>query len=114
MPEQKNVSNYGGSMRLGKHRITIVPRTLSSHIYERPMIERRHRHRYEFNQRYRKLVEENGIVLSGHSDYGRRIEMLEIPDHRFYLALQYHPEFTSRPGKPEESFVAFVKACVYR
>jgi CTP synthase len=52
--------------------------------------------------------------LSGHSDYGRRIEMLEIPDHRFYLALQYHPEFTSRPGKPEESFDSFVKACVYR
>lgn len=114
MPEQKNVSNYGGSMRLGKHRITIMPRTLSSRIYERSMIERRHRHRYEFNQHYRKPIEENGIVLSGHSDYGRRIEMLEIPDHRFYLALQYHPEFTSRPGKPEESFDAFIKACVYR
>ena len=74
------------------------------------MIRRRHRHRYEFNQKYFDLVSKNGLVLSAHSDSGRRMEILEIPDHRFYFAVQYHAEFNSRPGKPEQSFYAFVKA----
>lgn len=112
MPEQKNISNFGGSMRLGKHRINIDPKTNASEIYQRRVIERRHRHRYEFNQEYRKIVEENGMVLSGSSDYGRRIEIVEIPRHKFFLAVQYHSEFNSRPGKPEEAFYAFVRACV--
>jgi len=112
MPEQKNISNFGGSMRLGKHRINIDPKTNASEIYQRSVIDRRHRHRYEFNQEYRKIVEENGMVLSGSSDYGRRIEIVEIPRHKFFLAVQYHSEFNSRPGKPEESFYAFVRACV--
>jgi CTP synthase len=111
MPEQKNISNLGGSMRLGKHTIRIIPHTLASKIYGKNTIERRHRHRYEFNQEYRKLLEENGMVLSGHSDYGRRIEILEIPKHKFFLGVQFHSEFNSRPGKPEESFFAFVRAC---
>jgi len=112
MPEQKNISNFGGSMRLGKHRINIEPKTNASEIYGRRIIERRHRHRYEFNQDYRNLVEENGMILSGSSDYGRRIEIVEIPRHKFFLAVQYHSEFNSRPGRPEESFYAFVRACV--
>jgi CTP synthase len=111
MPEQKDISSLGGSMRLGKHRISIIPQTQASKIYGRNIIDRRHRHRYEFNQDYRKLLEENGMVLSGHSDYGRRIEILEIPKHRFFLGVQFHSEFASRPGKPEESFFAFVRAC---
>jgi CTP synthase len=111
MPEQKDISNLGGSMRLGRHRIRIIPHTRASRIYTRNFIDRRHRHRYEFNQEYRRLLEENGMVLSGHSDHGRRIEILEIPKHRFFLGVQFHSEFTSRPGKPEESFFAFVRAC---
>jgi len=112
MPEQKNVTKIGGSMRLGKHEINLIPDTHASNIYGRYIIERRHRHRYEFNQEYRKLVEENGMVMSGSSDHGRRIEIVEIPKHKFFLAVQFHSEFTSRPGKPEESFYSFVRACV--
>jgi len=111
MPEQKNISNLGGSMRLGKHTIRIIPHTRASKIYGKSTIERRHRHRYEFNQDYKKLLEEKGMVLSGHSDHGRRIEILEIPKHKFFLGVQFHSEFNSRPGKPEESFFAFVRAC---
>ena len=111
MPEQKSVHNMGGTMRLGKHEITIVPNTGASKIYGKPhLIYRRHRHRYEFNQKYRDIIEKHGMVLSGYSDYGRRIEMMEIPNHRFYFAVQYHPEFNSRPGKPEQVFKAFMNA----
>jgi CTP synthase len=111
MPEQRSVHNMGGTMRLGKHEITIVPNTGASKIYGKPhLIYRRHRHRYEFNQKYRDIIEKHGVVLSGYSDYGRRIEMMEIPNHRFYFAVQYHPEFNSRPGKPEQVFKAFMNA----
>jgi len=74
------------------------------------LIKRRHRHRYEFNQQYHDLVSKSGLVLSAHSDSKRRMEILEIPNHRFYFAVQYHAEFSSRPGKPEEAFGAFVSA----
>jgi CTP synthase len=116
MPEQSSAHNMGGTMRLGKHEITIIPNTNSAKIYgkETNVIYRRHRHRYEFNQNYRKVVEKYGMVLSGHSDSGRRIEILEIPNHKFYFAVQYHSEFNSRPGKPEQAFEAFVRAAAYR
>ena len=111
MPEQRSVHNMGGTMRLGKHEITIVQNTGASKIYGKPyLIYRRHRHRYEFNQKYRGVIEKHGMVLSGYSDYGKRIEMMEIPNHRFYFAVQYHPEFNSRPGKPEQVFKAFMNA----
>jgi len=98
-------------MRLGKHEITIVQNTGASKIYGKPyLIHRRHRHRYEFNQKYRDVIEKHGMVLSGYSDYGKRIEMIEIPNHRFFFAVQYHPEFNSRPGKPEQVFKAFMSA----
>jgi len=114
MPEQRSIQNMGGTMRLGKHEITIIPNTKASKIYGKPyLIYRRHRHRYEFNQNYREIVEKHGMVLSGYSDNGKRIEMIEIPNRRFYFAVQYHPEFNSRPGKPEQAFEAFIKAAVY-
>ena len=114
MPEQKSVHNMGGTMRLGKHEITIIPNTNAAKIYNGTnLIHRRHRHRYEFNQNYRQMIEKYGIVLSGYSDNGRRIEMLEIPNHKFYFAVQYHSEFNSRPGKPEQAFDAFVNAAAY-
>ena len=114
MPEQKSVHNMGGTMRLGKHEITIIPNTNAAKIYNGTnLIHRRHRHRYEFNQNYRQMVEKYGMVLSGYSDNGRRIEMLEIPNHKFYFAVQYHSEFNSRPGKPEQAFDAFVNAAAY-
>jgi CTP synthase len=110
LPEQKAVHNTGGSMRLGSHEITILSNTNAERIYETNTIFRRHRHRYEFNQNYRKLLENRGLVFSGHSDNGKRMEILEIPDHKFYYGIQYHSEFNSRPGKPEQAFEAFVKA----
>ena len=114
MPEQKSVHDMGGTMRLGKHEITIIPNTNAAKIYNGTnLIHRRHRHRYEFNQNYRQMIEKYGMVLSGYSDNGRRIEMLEIPNHKFYFAVQYHSEFNSRPGKPEQAFDAFVSAAAY-
>jgi CTP synthase len=114
MPEQKSVHDMGGTMRLGKHEIIIIPNTNAAKIYNGTnLIHRRHRHRYEFNQNYRQMIEKYGMVLSGYSDNGRRIEMLEIPNHKFYFAVQYHSEFNSRPGKPEQAFDAFVKAAAY-
>jgi CTP synthase len=112
MPEQEHAQNLGGSMRLGKHDITIVPKTLANKIYQNKKIQRRHRHRYEFNQQYRQTIEEKGMILSGHSDRGRRIEILEIPSNKFFLAVQYHSEFSSIPGRPEEAFKAFISSCV--
>jgi CTP synthase len=110
MPEQRNIHDMGGTMRLGAHDISITPKTLAAKVYGSTAIKRRHRHRYEFNQKYLDVMSKNGIVLSAHSDSGRRMEILEIPDHRFYFAVQYHAEFNSRPGKPEQAFDVFVKA----
>lgn len=112
MPEQERTVDLGGTMRLGNHDITIVSNTLASSIYRHKKIGRRHRHRYEFNQDYRQIIEENGMVLSGHSDKGRRIEILEFPSNKFFFAVQYHSEFSSIPGKPEESFEAFIASCI--
>jgi len=97
-------------MRLGSHEITILSNTNAEKIYKTNTIYRRHRHRYEFNQNYRKVLEKRGIVFSGHSDNGERTEILEIPGRKFYYAVQYHSEFNSRPGNPEQAFEAFVRA----
>ena len=112
MPEQNNFRNYGASMRLGKHDISIISKTIANRIYYTNDIQRRHRHRYEFNQDFRKVVEDNGLVLSGHSDNGKRIEIIELPSNRFFMGVQYHSEFTSRPGSPEEAFYAFIESSI--
>ncbi|MDQ3836616.1 MAG: CTP synthase [Thermoproteota archaeon] len=110
MPEQIEIHNMGGTMRLGSHEISITQETIAAQIYRSNTIKRRHRHRFEFNQKYLDMVTTNGLVMSAYSDKGRRMEMLEIPDHRFFFAVQYHAEFSSRPGKPEEAFQAFTRA----
>jgi CTP synthase len=110
MPEQIDIHNMGATMRLGSHEISITPKTIAARVYRSTKIKRRHRHRFEFNQKYLDIVTTNGLVMSAHSDRGRRMEMLEIPDHRFFFAVQYHAEFGSRPGKPEEAFQAFTRA----
>jgi CTP synthase len=114
LPEQKQVKDMGGSMRLGGHDIQIVDGTMASRIYQRTQIRERHRHRFEFNQAYKSEFEKAGMRFSGFSDNGRRTEILEILDHPFYFATQYHPEYISRPGKPEPSYYNFVKAAVSR
>lgn len=114
MPEQKTTHQLGGSMRLGNHEITLIDGTNAQKMYRNTTIYRRHRHRYEFNQIYRKNFEDHGIILSGYSDSKRRLETLEIPNHRFYFGAQYHSEFSSRPGKPEQSFVGFLRAAAFK
>jgi CTP synthase len=109
MPEQRNIHDMGGTMRLGGHEIVVEQATIAYRLYNAATIRRRHRHRYEFNQNYLGAVTKAGLVLSAHSDSGRRMEILELPGHKFYFAVQYHAEFSSRPGKPEEAFDGFVK-----
>jgi len=110
LPEQKNVSDMGGTLRLGANEIKIKDNSLAFKIYNSNLISRRHRHRFEFNKEYLDTFEKNGMMFSGESDGGKRMEILEIPDHKFFLGIQYHPEFNSRPGFPEESFKAFMSA----
>lgn len=114
LPEQKAIKDLGGSMRLGTHEINIVNGTLASRIYQKELIRERHRHRYEFNQSYMSSFEKAGMYFSGFSDNGKRTEILEIRDHPFYLATQFHPEYISRPGKAEPSYYNFVKAAASR
>ncbi|MDN5847744.1 MAG: gamma-glutamyl-gamma-aminobutyrate hydrolase family protein, partial [Candidatus Nitrosocosmicus sp.] len=109
MPEQKQIKAMGGTMRLGLHNIQIGSGSIASKIYQKTMVQKRHRHRYEFNQEYMDLIERNGMKFTGSSDAGKRIEILEIPSHRFYLGIQYHGEFHSRPGFPEPAFENFVR-----
>jgi CTP synthase len=109
MPEQKKINNLGGTMRLGRHKILINSNSLASKIYSKNFIYKRHRHRYEFNKKYFSILHKNGMALSGFSDNGKRTEILEIPNHKFYFAFQYHAEFDSRPGKPEPAFELFMK-----
>ena len=110
LPEQSGVTDMGGSLRLGANVISIKDDTFARQVYDAGTIRRRHRHRYEINPEYIGEFERNGMIFSAESDGGRRMEMLEIPDHRFYLGVQFHPEFNSRPGFPEESFAAFIRA----
>jgi CTP synthase len=112
MPEQIGIKVLGGTMRLGLHEILLKPESNAMQIYGRKKIQKRHRHRYEFNQDYLKLLETKGMKFTGSSDGGKRIEVLEIPNHRFYFAIQFHGEFQSRPGTPEPAFESFVKACI--
>lgn len=110
LPEQKSVENMGGSLRLGSHEITVEENTMAFKLYKSTKIHKRHRHRFEFNQKYLEMFSSKGMKFSGYSDNKKRMEVLEIPNHKFYLGVQYHPEFSSRPGYPEESFEAFIRA----
>ena len=110
MPDQRTIHDMGGTMRLGGHDIKVESGTIAHKLYGTSTIRRRHRHRYEFNQNYLDAITKGGIVLSAHSDGGRRMEILEIPSHPFYFAVQYHAEFSSRPGSPEQAFGGFVSA----
>ena len=110
LPEQKTVSNMGGSLRLGAHEILVKNNTIAHKTYHSDKVIKRHRHRYEINKKYIEVFEKNGMIFSAESDNSKRMEMLEIPSHKFYFGVQFHPEFNSRPGYPEESFEAFVNA----
>jgi CTP synthase len=108
LPEQEGVSNMGGSLRLGANKINVNKNSLAYKIYNSEVIHKRHRHRYEFNTKYREQFQKNGMNFSAESDNGKRMEILEIPSHKFFFGVQFHPEFSSRPGFPEQIFKAFV------
>lgn len=112
MPEQQHLKNYGGTMRLGSHKIDLDTNSIAHNIYGDVSISRRHRHRYEFNQSFRMMLEKNGMKFTGSSDDGKRIEIFELPEHVFYFGIQYHGEFHSRPGKPEPSFERFIQSAI--
>lgn len=114
MPEQKHVEYKGATMRLGAHKVVIKPGTLAHRLYEAEEVYERHRHRFEVNPDYRHTIEEAGLVFSGTSPDDRRMEILELPNHYFFFASQFHGEFKSRPGKPDPEYYGFVKACLDR
>jgi CTP synthase len=114
LPEQREVTDLGGTMRLGGHDVFIKKPSRAYDIYRTEKIRERHRHRYELNQRFLRRLEEKGMKYTAFSDNGRRAEILELEGHPFYMATQYHPEYVSRPERPEPIYVAFVEACVKR
>jgi len=110
LPEQQDVVDLGGTMRLGLYPCRIKADTLANRLYQQEVIYERHRHRYEFNNAYRTLLLESGYVISGTSPDGRLVEMIEYPHHPFFIASQFHPEFQSRPSAPHPLFLGFIKA----
>ena len=112
MPEQRGIEIKGATMRLGAHKIIIKPNTMAYALYKSEEIYERHRHRFEVNLDYLETLEKNGLVFSGKSADGRRMEILEMPDHFFFFASQFHGEFKSRPGRPDPEYYGFVKACL--
>ncbi|MEM3120650.1 MAG: gamma-glutamyl-gamma-aminobutyrate hydrolase family protein, partial [Nitrososphaerota archaeon] len=104
MPEQVGVEQKGGTMRLGSLPISIKKGTLAYTLYGSELIHQRHRHRYEVNPAYHEKLLEAGLVFSGMSTDGGRVEIIELPTKKYFIATQYHPEFKSRPGKPEPVF----------
>ena len=114
LPEQRRVTDLGGTMRLGGHDVYIKRRSRAFAIYGKTKIRERHRHRWELNQKYLRRFEEKGLHYSAFSDDGRRAEILELDDHPFYFGTQFHPEYVSRPERPDPIYVAFVSACIAR
>ena len=110
LPEQKEVSDMGGTMRLGADPVKIHEGTRAMEIFGDAVIYKRHRHRYEVNNLLRTRLEDAGLVCSGTSPDERLVEIVELPDHPFYVASQFHPEFNSRPNRPEPLFREFMKA----
>ena len=112
MPDQSDEINKGGTLRLGAYPCHIVPGTKMAACYGTLDISERHRHRYEFNNDYRALMQEKGLVLSGLSPDGHIVETVEIPENDFYIGVQYHPEFKSRPNKAHPLFKGLISAAL--
>ncbi|BCX82292.1 CTP synthase [Methylomarinovum caldicuralii] len=105
-------ADLGGTMRLGAQPCRLLPGTLAQRLYGRDLIRERHRHRYEFNNAYREPLERAGLKVSGVSEDGRLVEIVEIPDHPWFLGCQFHPEFTSTPRRGHPLFIGFVRAAL--
>jgi CTP synthase len=112
MAEQQSVADLGGTMRLGAYPCTLTPNSLAHRLYGKPVVSERHRHRYELNNRYRAALEAKGLVVSGNFAEKNLAEIVEYPDHPWFLAVQYHPEFKSKPTRPHPLFKGFVRAAL--
>ena len=112
MSEQLGIENLGGTMRLGAYPCQLESGSLAHDLYQTDLIHERHRHRYEFNNTYRQQMEQNGLRLSGLSPDGSLVEIVELTDHPFFVGVQFHPEFKSRPNRPHPLFCGFVKAAL--
>jgi CTP synthase len=112
LPEQQDVVDLGGTMRLGLYPCRLGEQTLAAQLYQQEVVYERHRHRYEFNNAYRDLFLEQGYIVSGTSPDGRLVEIIELPSHPFFLATQFHPEFHSSPSTPHPLFKGFMTAAV--
>lgn len=112
LPEQEDIKDLGGTMRLGLYPCRIAPDTLASRLYEDTIIYERHRHRYEFNNSFRTVMMEAGYEVSGTSLDNRLVEIIELPNHPFFIASQFHPEFRSRPNHPHPLFQGLLKAAL--
>ncbi len=112
LPEQKEIDDLGGTMRLGLYPCKLKLDTFSQEAYGKDLVYERHRHRYEFNNEYREQMEEAGYVFSGTSPDGRLVEIVELKDHPWFVGCQFHPEFTSRPDRPQPLFREFVAAAL--
>ena len=112
MEEQKNVTDKGGTMRLGAWKCDITEGTLAHTVYGKNQIQERHRHRYEFNNEYRKQLEDAGLTASGVNPDTGLVEIIELKNHPFFIGVQYHPEYKSTVANPHPIFVSFVAAMV--
>ncbi len=114
LPDQQDVVDLGGTMRLGKYPCQILPNSLAFKLYQEEVVEERHRHRYEFNNNYRQMLLDSGYLISGTSPDGRLVEIVEYPQHPFFISCQFHPEFKSRPSNPHPLFKGFMSAAIAR
>ena len=112
MSDQEGVTDIGGTLRLGSYPCKLDKNSKAYELYGEELIHERHRHRYEVNNDFRKVLTDNGMMLSGISPDGRIIEMVEIPSHPFFIATQAHPELKSRPNRPHPLFLGFVEAAL--
>ena len=108
----QSLEDMGGTQRLGDYECQLNPGTHAYRLYGKEMIKERHRHRYEFNNFYRNEITDKGMVISGQSPDDKLVEMVEIPDHPWYIGVQFHPEFKSRPNRPHPLFASFIKAAL--
>ena len=112
MESQQHITDMGGTMRLGAYPCRLRPGSLVAEMYGQPEISERHRHRYEFSNAYRDVFERNGVRFSGLSPDGSLVEIIELPDHPWFVGCQFHPELKSRPTRPHPLFAGFVAAAV--
>lgn len=112
MPDQNGVTDIGGTLRLGSYPCVLDKSSKAYQLYGEEVIHERHRHRYEVNNDYREVLQQHGMLLAGQSPDGRIVEMIELPEHPWFIGTQAHPELKSRPNRPHPLFRGFVEAAL--